>query len=117
MTKNERAAFNAVCDLCREYRRQIAELRGDSDFDSDSVKAILHLPASDLVDIAISKANLTSKEAEAIRLCYRLDYTQEEAAEIMDRSRNSVYSWLRSGMEKLETAWASVWWLRRLSAK
>lgn len=115
MTAREKAAFDAVCNLAKTYRAELAELRGETGFDADSVKRILQLPDSRLVDTAVAMGNLTAKEAEAVRLCCRLGYTQEEAAEAMDRSRNAVYNWLRTGLEKLETAWSSVWWLRRLS--
>lgn len=67
-----------------------------------------------LIDGAISQANLTAREADAIRLCGRQDLTREKAAEVLDVSRNGLQNWYDSGMGKLYSAWSGQSWFERL---
>lgn len=78
------------------------------------VVQLLRIPDKDLVDYMISLANLDRRENSAIDLCGRKAYTQEEAAEKIDRSTDAVQKWYRSGMRKLRTAWAGKWWIKKL---
>lgn len=59
--------------------------------DEDKAVKFLRCPSSDLVELAMQKANLTWKEELAITLCVRRDMTQERAI-------------LRQAMDKLEKA-------------
>lgn len=75
---------------------------------------LLRLPDAGLVDYMISLANLDRRELSAIDLCGRKAYTQEEAAELLDRSPDAVQRWYRAGIKKLRTAWSGTWWIDRL---
>lgn len=75
---------------------------------------LLRMPDAGLVDYMVSIANLDRRESLAIDLCGRKAYTQEEAAERIDRSTDAVQKWYRSGMRKLRTAWAGKWWIKKL---
>lgn len=75
---------------------------------------LLRMPDAGLVDYMVSLANLDRRENAAIDLCGRKAYTQEEAAERIDRSTDAVQKWYRSGMRKLRTAWAGKWWIKKL---
>lgn len=74
----------------------------------------LRSPSSELVDFAISLANLDKKESAVIQLCGRKGFTQEEAAEILDRSPDAIQKWWRSGVLKLKSAWDGRWWIQRI---
>lgn len=75
---------------------------------------LLRMPDADLVDFMVSLANLDRREAVAIDLCGRKAYTQEEAAEHIDRSPDAVQKWYRSGIKKLRATWSGKWWIERL---
>ena len=75
---------------------------------------LLRMPDAGLVDYMVSIANLDRRESLAIDLCGRKAYTQEEAAERIDRSTDAVQKWYRSGMRKLRTAWSGKWWIKKL---
>jgi DNA-directed RNA polymerase specialized sigma24 family protein len=78
------------------------------------VVQLLRMPDADLVDFMVALANLDRREAVAIDLCGRKAYTQEEAAEHIDRSPDAVQKWYRSGIKKLRSAWSGKWWVERL---
>lgn len=83
--------------------------------DEDKAVKFLRCPSSDLVELAMKKANLTWKEALAITLCVRRDMTQERAAEYSNLSPDTVQRWYRRGISKLCKAWSGVWWIEQLS--
>ena len=66
------------------------------------------------MDFALSLVNLDKREMAAIDLCGRKAYTQEEAAEHLDRSVDAVQKWWRSGMKKLKAEWSSRWWITKI---
>ena len=78
------------------------------------VVQLLRMPDADLVSFMISLANLDRRAAAAIDLCGRKAYTQEEAAETIDRSPDAVQKWYRAGIKKLRAAWCGKWWVERL---
>ena len=78
------------------------------------VVQLLRMPDADLVNFMISLANLDHREAVAIDLCGRKAYTQEEAAEAIDRSPDAVQKWYRAGIKKLRAAWSARWWIEKL---
>lgn len=82
--------------------------------DEKKILAFLHYPASVLVDLAISMANLTWQEETAITLCGRKDMTQEKAAEKTGCSPDSMHRWYRRGIKKLSSAWAGFPWIEKL---
>lgn len=75
---------------------------------------LLRCPASEIVDLAVSRANLTEHEMQAITSIGRQGLTQEAAAERLDRSVDGVHLWYRAGMRKLRECWDGVWWIQRL---
>lgn len=83
----------------------------------DEKRAIrfLRCPDSRLVELAVSLANLSWKEAKAIDLCGRQAMTQEQAAEVAECSVDTMQRWYRSGIKKLCKAWSGVWWIIKLS--
>lgn len=82
--------------------------------DEDKVLKFLRCPASELVDLAVEMANLTWKEAVAIKLCGRQAMTQERAASKTGYSPDAMQKWYRSGMKKLVTLWSGVWWIQKV---
>ena len=85
--------------------------------DEQKVIAFLRCPASDLVDLAISMANLTWKESIAINLCGRQAKTQEKAAEESNCSVDAMQKWYRSGVKKLAKSWCGLWWILKIIEK
>lgn len=77
--------------------------------------AFLRCPSTQIVDLAISMANLTEKEEAAVRICGQHAMTQEAAAEKLQVSVNGLQRWLYSGMKKLEQSWSGVWWIEKLA--
>lgn len=71
----------------------------------------LKAPSIDIIDFAISRANLTWKEALAVDLCARRGYTQESAAEHAGYSVDAMQKWYRSALAKLAAAWGDTWWI------
>ena len=75
------------------------------------VVSFLRCPYAELVDFAMGFANLTKKEAEVVKLCGRLKYTQAEAAEEMQCSEDAVQQWYRAAKYKLKMAWSGRAWI------
>lgn len=80
----------------------------------DDVKRFLRCPYAQLVELALTFANLTWKERAAIDLCARQGYTQEEAAERAGYSVDAIQRWYRAGMLKLSAAWAGSAWIGKI---
>ena len=78
------------------------------------VLRFLRCESSDLVDLAMKKANLSWKEEMAVTLCGRKDKTQNQAAEESGLSVDTVQRWYRRGIEKLGRAWSGIWWIQKL---
>ena len=78
------------------------------------VLRFLRCESSDLVDLAVKKANLTWKEELVVTLCGRKDRTQNQAAEESGLSVDTVQRWYRRGIEKLGRAWSGIWWIQKL---
>ena len=55
--------------------------------------------------LALSMVNLKEKEWMVLVLRHMRGLTQEETAEKIDRSKNSVQNWERSGLQKCAKAW------------
>ena len=81
----------------------------------ESVIAFLKTPSVQIIDLAISMANLTLNEENVIRLHCQKGMTQEKIAEKEDVSTNAVQRWYYSGLEKLIQAWNGIWWIEKLS--
>ena len=79
------------------------------------VVSFLRCPYAELVDFAVGLANLTRKEAEVVRLCGRLKYTQAEAAEEMLCSEDAVQQWYKAAKYKLKMAWSGRAWIIDIS--
>ena len=88
------------------YRKRLE--RYEKPFDEKRVIQILRSPSAALVNALLEEANLTIPELEAVNHCVRLDYTQEEAADVLERSRNYVQRNRAEAMRKLKTAWAAL---------
>lgn len=75
---------------------------------------LLRCPAAEIVDLALSRANLTMHELQAITLVGRQGLTQEAAAEQLDFSVDALHKWYRSGMRKLRECWSGIWWIQKI---
>lgn len=83
--------------------------------DEGKIIKFLRCPSTALVDLAIEMANLTWKEALAVKLCGRQAMTQERAAEQAGYSVDAMQRWYRLGMKKLSAAWNGVWWITKIT--
>ena len=81
--------------------------------DRDVIR-LLRCPAADIVDLAVSRANLTEHELQTIALIGRKGLTQEAAAEQLCYSVDAVHKWYRSAMSKLRDCWSGLWWVRKI---
>ena len=93
----------------KHYRRRLQ--RYERPFDEQRVIQILRCPSAALVNALLDEANLTVPELEAVNHCIRLDYTQEEAADVLECSRNYVQRNRAEGLRKLKKAWAALGFL------
>lgn len=100
------AEIKALRTLCKLYRKKLS--RFERPMDEQRVIQILRSPSASLVNALLEEANLTAPELEAINHCVRLDYTQLEAADVLECSRNYVQKNYSSGMKKLKAAWANI---------
>lgn len=78
------------------------------------VEKFLRYHERDLVDFAISLANLTKREQLAITLCGMQAMTQSEAGEAVDRDWKTIQRWYSDGIKKLQLCWASREWILKL---
>lgn len=78
------------------------------------ITKFLRCPYGNLVEYALSIANLTWQESLAIKLCGRQKYTQEKAAELADYSVDAMHLWYRSAIKKLLAAWGSQEWILKV---
>lgn len=74
----------------------------------------LKLPYKELVDLALSAVNLTAKERKVLDLRYLQGYTQEETAEILDASVNSVQNWEKAALVKCADVWNGKKWILKI---
>lgn len=74
----------------------------------------LRYPDRGLVDYAVSCANLTGPEAEAIHRRYRMDESIERAAESLLVSPRTISYRSTAGMEKLDACWSGLPWVNTL---
>lgn len=71
----------------------------------DDIMKILKCPYKPIVDLAIELVNLTAKEKEIIINVYLNGYSEEETAEILEISRNTVSNRKRKALDKMSKAW------------
>lgn len=114
MTHDEQVRYDALLKLMKHYRSELEKAKRKNRMDISRAKEILSYPSSELVNMCLSLVNLTEMEEQAINYCYRLGYTQERAAEKMLKSRNAVYSYCRTGLDKIVKVWNGVDWIKNL---
>lgn len=71
----------------------------------EQVKSVLTHPEKVLVLVAISYVNLKDREQDVLILRYMRGHTQEEVAEELDRSVNTIQTWEHAAIEKCRVAW------------
>lgn len=103
------AKIKVLTNLVKVYRARLE--RYEKPFDEKRVLQILRCPSAALVNSLLEEANLTEPELEAVNHCVRLDYTQEEAADVLECSRNYIQKNRAEGLRKLKTAWAALGFL------
>lgn len=74
----------------------------------EQVKSILTYPEKVLVLVAISYVNLKDREQDVLILRYMRGHTQEEVAEELDRSVNTIQAWEHSAIDKCKVAWKRI---------
>lgn len=79
----------------------------------DTVK-FLQYPSAQIIDLAMSMANLTIKEEHIIRLYAQKGMTQEALAEHEDVSVNAIQRWIYSAEDKLVACWSGINWIETL---
>ena len=104
-----------MCYIIRRIARKIAKRCEEDGMEDADVIAFLRCPYAELVDFALTLANLTRKEAAVVQLCGRLKYTQAEAAEEMLCSEDAVQQWYKAAKYKLKMAWAGRAWIILIS--
>lgn len=73
----------------------------------NDVKQILRCPYKPLVLFSLMYyVNLKDVEANTLIYRYMRGLTQEETAEIFDRSVNTIQNWEKSAIEKYAVAWS-----------
>lgn len=85
--------------------------------DEDSVKRFLRYYWRDLVDFALSLAQLDNRELEAVRLCGIQRLTIENAAEAAKPpvSVNTMQSRWAAARKRLAKAWGGYEWVKILA--
>lgn len=74
---------------------------------TEKVKCVLKSPHKPLVLFALTfYANLKDNELNTLICRHLRGLTQEEVAELLDRSTNTIQNWEKSGLEKCAKAWA-----------
>lgn len=100
-----------MCQIIRRIARKVARWAEEDGMEDADVIAFLRCPYGELVNFAVDMANLTRKEAEVVKLCGRLKYTQFEAAEDMQCSEDAVQQWYKTARYKLKMAWSGRAWI------
>lgn len=79
-----------------------------------NIISMLNYPDKPLVDYAVSMANLTAQEREAIILRVYEGETVESAAERLMLSPGTIKSRYRAGMQKLDHCWSGRPWINSI---
>lgn len=80
----------------------------------EQVKSILTYPEKILVLVAISFVNLKDREQDVLILRYMRGHTQEEVAEELDRSVNTIQTWEHIAIEKCALAWKRLEFIKEM---
>lgn len=70
------------------------------------IKKICQIPEKDLLYFLLNQINLSSKERTVIELCFIEEYTEEQSAERLDRSVNTIKDWKKSAINKINKVWS-----------
>lgn len=73
--------------------------------DKDTVVKALKSPYKPMLDYAMTYVSLSDKERICIEECIIKDYTEEETAEKIEKSRDYVAKYKASGLAKIQKAW------------
>lgn len=74
----------------------------------DEVVSIIEYPSKQLAMYALSLVNLKDHEMNTLVLRYMRGMTQEETAEQMERSKNTIQNWEKSAIGKCSRAWKGL---------
>ncbi len=80
----------------------------------NEAKKILHYPYLPVVYVALSYVNLRDKEINVLILRHLRGHTQEETAEEMEMSVNSIQNIEKSALGKCAKSWENVIFLKKL---
>ncbi len=71
----------------------------------DEVVSIIEYPSKQLAEYALSLVNLKDHEMNLLVLRYMRGLTQEETAEKLNRSKNTIQVWEKAAINKCSKAW------------
>lgn len=75
---------------------------------SDDAKRVLRCPYKPLALLALTYVNLTDRELNTLVLRHMRGLTQEETAEALDRSKNTIQTWESEGLDRCAKAWSGL---------
>lgn len=70
-----------------------------------TVYKALKTPYKPLLDFAMTYVSLNEKQRSALFSCVIQGHTEEEVAELLDRSRDAIARWKSAAMERCFLAW------------
>lgn len=71
----------------------------------DDIKQIAKIPEKDVLEFLLRNVNLTHKEKQVFELYIINDYTEEECAEKLDKSVNTIKNWKKAMYDKIIKVW------------
>lgn len=72
---------------------------------TEDAKKVLHCRYRPLVLLALSYVNLYDRELNTLILRHMRGLTQEQTAEELDRTTNTIQNWESSALQKCAEAW------------
>ena len=78
------------------------------------IRSVLTHPEKVLVLVAISYVNLKDREQDVLILRYMRGHTQEEVAEELDRSVNTIQAWEHTAIDKCKVAWKRLEFIKEM---
>lgn len=81
---------------------------------TETAKEVLRCPFKFLVLLALEYVNLTDRERVTLILRHMRGHTQEQVAELFDRSVNTVQTWEKSALDKCCKAWDGMGFIKEI---
>lgn len=81
---------------------------------NETAKEVIRCPYKFLALAALSYVNLTDRELDTLILRHMRGHTQEQVAELFDRSVNTVQTWEKSALDKCCKAWDGMGFIKEI---